>query len=144
MASGEPAFGLDEHPGEATSVAGRLVDTLLDHAPYVSGYEAVMLGLGDLRALRAHLETVRPDLGGQFTAAVSAALGGRERLREAVREAEAGGLGQCWNPRVGRVVLVTGYLSSFLRGVLDAWAGLLQPGPPQQGQAMGPLHEVAR
>ena len=103
-----------------------------------------MLGLGDLRALRAHLETVRPDLATQFTAAVSAALGGRESLRQAVREAEAGGLGQCWNPRAGRVVLVTGYLSGFLQGVLADWAGLLQPGPPQQGQAMGPLHEVAR
>jgi len=120
------------------------VDTLLDHAPYVSGYEAIMLGIGDLRALRAHLETVRPDLAGQFTAAVSAALGGRERLREAVREAEEGGVGQCWNPRVGRVVLVTGYLSDFLQGVLADWAGLLQPGPPQQGQATGPLHEVLR
>jgi hypothetical protein len=121
-----------------------LVDIVLDNAPFVAGYEAVMLCLEDLRALRAHLETVRPDLATQFTAAVSAALGGRERLREAVREAEEGGVGQCWNPRVGRVVLVTGYLSGFLRGVLDAWAGLLQPGPPQQGQAMGPLHEVAQ
>jgi hypothetical protein len=121
-----------------------LVDIVLDNAPHVAGYEAVIVGLGDLRALRAHLETVRPDLARQFTAAVSAALGGRERLREAVREAEEGGVGQSWNPRVGRVVLVTGYLSGFLRGVLDAWAGLLQPGPPQQGQAMGPLHEVAR
>jgi len=148
VASGPEASGLGAHPGEAppapTSVASRLVDTLLDHAPFVAGYEALMLGLGDLRALRAHLETVSPNLAGQFTDAISSALGGRERLREAVREAEAGNAGWCWSPRVGRVVLVSGRLSGFLRGVLAAWAELLQPGPPQQGQATGPLHEVAR
>jgi hypothetical protein len=126
-----------------------LVDIVLDNAPFVAGYEAVMLCLEDLRALRAHLETVRPDLATQFTAAVSAALGGRERLREAVREAEEGGVGQCWSPRVGRVVVVSGRLSGFSKAVLADWGGLLQPllsagGPPQQGQAAGPLHEVAR
>jgi hypothetical protein len=127
------------------------VDVILDYAPFVAGYEALMLGLGDLRALRAHLmQTAGADLARQFTAAISAALGGRERLRDAVREAEAGGVGQCWNQRVGRVVIVTGRLSGFLGGVLDAWAGLLQPsssagGPPQQAlQTTGPLHEVAR
>jgi hypothetical protein len=139
MASGEPAFG-----SEIDQVAQQLADAVLDKAPFIAAYEGIMLGLGDLRALRAHLETVSPDLARQFTAAVSAALGGRERLREAVREAEEGGVGQCWSPRVGRVVLVTGHLSGFLRGVLAAWAGLLQPGPPQQGQATGPLHEVVR
>jgi hypothetical protein len=132
-------------------LAERLVEQLLDSAPYDEELQGLLVGAEDLAHLRNYLQTTRPDLVEAFRNAAVSAFGGSERFKAAWKDAHRSGLGYCTTRAWGRIGIVQGQVQGLTDAVLQAWAGILgaaPPGPssqPQQAlQATGPLHEVAR
>jgi len=131
-------------------LAERLVEQLLGSAPYDEELQGLLVGAEDLVRLRDHLQTMRPDLVEAFRKTAVSAFGGPDRFKAAWQDAHRSGVGYCHSRAWGRIAIVPGQVQGLTDAVIGAWAGILgaaPPGPslqPQQGQAAGPLHEVAR